>query len=280
MQVSASSEENTEISVDFEKKLKLNVPDEEHAPKAEQEQGENAEEFSFACLNSVQSPVSADDAFVNGQIRPIFPVFDQTLLYRSGESEVKDDSKQKQSLRPPLRKLFVEERSELEEEEEEPVGPFCEWSSDNKTVKEATPEPCKKSNSTGFSKLWRFREFLRSSSDGRDAFVFLNNNNNNNNDNNTRESDTGKKSSKRADKSREKPTGTQTTPGQKTSKVEKLVKVSGNKRVKAETVTSVYEKYYVRNREGDKRRPYAPYRQDVVGFFTNVNGLSRNVHPY
>lgn len=274
MQVSASSEENTEISVDFGEKLKLNVPDEQHAPKPKQEHGENAEEFSFACANSDKSPVSAEDAFVNGQIRPIFPVFDQTLLYRNGEGEGKDDSKQKQSLRPPLRKLFVEERSELEEEE--PVGPFCEWSSRNKTVKEATPEPCKKSNSTGFSKLWRFRELLRSNSDGKDAFVFLNNNN----DNNTREREPGEKSSKRPGKSSEKPTGTKTTPGQKTSKGEKVVKVSGNKRVKAETLTSVYEKYYVRTREGDKRRSYAPYRQDVVGFFTNVNGLSRNVHPF
>lgn len=277
MQVSASREENTEISVDFGEKLKLNVPDEERAPKQKQEQGEDAEEFSFACANLGQSPVSADDAFVNGQIRPIFPVFDQTLLYRSGEGEGKDDSEENQSLRPPLRKLFVEERSELEEEE--PVGPFCEWSSGNKTVKEATPEPCKKSNSTGFSRLWRFRELLRSSSDGKDAFVFLNNNNNNNDN----ESDPREKSSKRPDKSSEKPTGTKTTPGRKTSKGEKVAKASGNKRVKAETVTSVYEKYYARNRvmrEGDKRRSYAPYRQEVVGFFTNVNGLSRNVHPF
>lgn len=281
MQLSASTKENKEISEDFGEKLKMNNDsDEKLAPK--QEEGENEEEFSFACSNPDGSPISAEDVFQNGKIRPIFPLFDQSLVYRDsddGEDGMKNDSQP--SPRPPLRKLFIEDQSDFEKtdvtEEQEPAGPFCEWSSVNKMVKEASTEPCKKSNSTGFSKLWRFRELvLRSNSDGKDAFVFLNNNNNDNNSENLG------KSSERSAKSSEKPEKSSTSA--KTSKGDKVVKATAdNKKAKPETVSSVYEKHYLRNRvmkEGDKRKSYSPYRQDLVGFFTNVNGLSRNVHPY
>ncbi|XP_050220784.1 uncharacterized protein LOC126671116 [Mercurialis annua] len=44
------------------------------------------------------------------------------------------------------------------------------------------------------------------------------------------------------------------------------------------------EEHYVKNRavmkEGDKRRSFLPYRQDLVGFFSNANGLSRNLRAY
>lgn len=32
--------------------------------------------------------------------------------------------------------------------------------------------------------------------------------------------------------------------------------------------------------DGKWRRPYLPYRTDLVGVFANVNGLSRNLHPF
>ncbi|PQM41744.1 uncharacterized protein Pyn_11453 [Prunus yedoensis var. nudiflora] len=67
------------------------------------------------------------------------------------------------------------------------------------------------------------------------------------------------------------------------AKIVKTVEKVKGKAKKAETVSSAHEKHYVMNRakkEEDKRRSYLPYRQGLVGFFTNVNGLSRNVHPF
>ncbi|KAH0991665.1 hypothetical protein GBA52_003148 [Prunus armeniaca] len=140
-----------------------------------------------------------------------------------------------------------------------PEGTYCEWSRKPVVV---APELKNKSNSTGSSKLWRVRDLkLRSNSDGKDAFVFLNPNS----------------------------TTTPPKPSQETAdnksgaKIVKTVEKVKGKAKKAETVSSAHEKHYVMNRakkEGDKRRSYLPYRQDLVGFFTNVNGLSRNVHPF
>ncbi|KAG6585157.1 hypothetical protein SDJN03_17890, partial [Cucurbita argyrosperma subsp. sororia] len=131
---------------------------------------EQDEEFSFVCANPNDSPISADDAFFNGQIRPVYPLFDRSLLFVDGQDPETPDNPP--LLRPPLRKLFVEKQSESDTELEGVVeGTYCEWSP---TIAELG----KKSNSTGFSKLWRFREFMtmrRSSSDGKDAFVFLSN---------------------------------------------------------------------------------------------------------
>ncbi|KAH7570284.1 hypothetical protein ACOSP7_018333 [Xanthoceras sorbifolium] len=270
MQESAFNREFLEISgkisEDFGEKLKVSAPDRKNEAQ-KQEEEENEEDFSFACANPDGSPISADTIFQDGQIRPIFPIFDQSLLY----DNVNDDGEPSNlsassSFRHPLRKLFVEEQSK---HEEEPAGPYCAWNL-GKTVKEVSPETCKKSNSTGFSKLWRFRELvLRSNSDGKDAFVFLNNNNDNNSE----------------IICHSKTTTTEKTTTEKTSKSEKAekVKMTVEKKVKAQTVSSAYEKHYVKNREmrkGEKRKTNSPYRQELLGIFTNVNGLSRNVHPF
>ncbi|XP_062159114.1 uncharacterized protein LOC133866568 [Alnus glutinosa] len=231
--------------------------------KEEGEYDDDDDEFSFACVNPDGSPISADDAFADGQIRPIFPLFNRDLLLADaydGDSKPEEDSSS--ANRPPLRNFFVEERdtpsssttSESDELVGAPSGPFCEWS--------GKAELSKKSNSTGFSKIWRFRDLVRrSNSDGRDAFVFLSH------------------SSASA-----KPSSEPTTEAKKSDVVEKKEKVEKVevKRVVrgAKTASSVHEAHYVNNRakrEGDKRKSYLPYR---VGFFTNVNGLSRNVHPF
>ena len=80
------------------------------------------------------------------------------------------------SLRSPLRKLFVESASESASESDEleriPTDTYCEWSgaaAGGAKAVEASPEICKKSNSTGFSKLWRFRDLVhRSNNDGKE----------------------------------------------------------------------------------------------------------------
>ncbi|EOY00490.1 hypothetical protein QUC31_014258 [Theobroma cacao] len=257
---------------DFGVKLQLTTEkpnkEQEEAPsnqpemEEEIEEEEEDEEFSFVCLNPGGSPISADDVFQNGQIRPAFPLFNLDLLFADEDGSVLKSEDADVSLRPPLRKLFVEDAPDTtSSSSSEPAGPYCEWRRDGKTVEETSPDRCKKSNSTGFSKLWRFRDLmLRSSSDGKDAFVFLNH---------------PPPSSVKTEKKNEKE--------EKNAKL----KVTGEKpKVKKEktvktTSLSAHEKLYVKNRamrEGEKRRSYLPYRQ--VGFFTNVNGLSKNVHPF
>ncbi|KAL6187069.1 hypothetical protein ACLB2K_043184 [Fragaria x ananassa] len=226
---------------------------------------EEEEEFSFFCTNPDGSPISADDVFQDGQIRPVYPIFNRDLLFADaydGDSSRRDDASA--SLRPPLKKLFFEDRdapsssaSESDELEAVPEGSYCEWS---KNAKEVSPElRNNKSNSTGSSKLWRIRDLVpRSNSDGKDAFVFLNPN-----------SAAKLKQIK--------------NPARAVAVEKAQVKDKGQKGKKAETVSSAHEKHYVMNRakkEGEKRRSYLPYRPGVVGFFTNVNVLSKNVHPF
>ena len=71
--------------------------------------------FSFSCTNPDGSPISADDVFVNGQIWPIFSIFNRDLLFSGsydGDLKCRVDSL---SLRSSLRKLFVELASESDE---------------------------------------------------------------------------------------------------------------------------------------------------------------------
>lgn len=250
----------------------------------EEEAGEDGDEedeveFSFACGNAEGSPITADEAFEDGQIRPVFPLFNRDLLFdydsadrNDGVSETDDNSQA--TTRPRLRKLFVEDRDGDGEKgaadsELEPLGPYCSWAGN--TVEETSPETCRKSNSTGFSKLWRFRDLvLRSNSDGRDAFVFLNNNVGDKTQSSSSSSSTAAKLT--SDDDKKKPAEESKTK----TKKGKDKTTSSEKRTK-----SAHEKLYMRNRalkEEGKHRSYLPYKQ--VGFFTNVNGLSRNIHPF
>ncbi|ESW29442.1 hypothetical protein PHAVU_002G071000 [Phaseolus vulgaris] len=251
-----SSDEFTRSAGNFERdfiaKLKIDEHkneeeyknEEEHNEgevEEESEHGEEDEEFSFMLVNSDGSPISADDAFDNGQIRPLFPIFNQDLLF----SDDYDGG-----VHPPIN-LFVEHPEDSLSpsmspstgklvESPPPEGSYCEWN----------PKAAVKSNSTGFSKLWRFRDVkLRSNSDGKDTFVFLNH----------------APAAKPAEKAR--------------GVMVKKVEVKKGKT----TSSSAHEKHYVMNRarkESDKRKSYLPYRQDLFGFFSTSHGLSRNVHPY
>ncbi|KAB1669305.1 hypothetical protein ES319_1Z056500v1 [Gossypium barbadense] len=254
LQLKADEEPNMEQ----EEKL-TNQPEEED----EEEEEEEEEEFSFVCLNPDGSPISADDLFQDGQIRPIFPLFNQDLLYAAADDAfVSKSGEGDMAQRAPVRKLFLEDSPDATSSE--PAGPYCEWRS-GRTVTEASPESCRKSNSTGFSKLWRFRDLkLRCSSDGKDAFVFLSHH--------SSSSSSSVKTEKKNEKEEKKDKVKVSEEKPKVKKTQKSIKTAS---------LSAHEKLYVKNRaqkQGDKRRSYLPYRQ--VGFFTNVNGLSRNVHPF
>ncbi|KAF5746601.1 hypothetical protein HS088_TW06G00772 [Tripterygium wilfordii] len=257
---------NGKFSDDFEANLRLqrggeDKEEEEQEQEQEEEEededeDEDEDEFSFVVINPDGSPVSADQAFQNGLIRPMYPLFNQDLLYESDT----------RTLRPPLKKLFIEERDsdKSSDAKEEAVGPYCAWS--GKAV-DASPEHCKKSNSTGLSKLRRFRELvLRSNSDGKDAFVFFHNNN----PSSTTTTTTRTMRTKNIEKSEKKENV------EKKTTVKVNVKVEG----KGKKAPSAHEQHYVKKKamtEGEKHRSYLPYR---VGFFTSVNGMSRNVHPF
>ena len=78
--------------------------------KSEEEEDDEDEEFSFACMNPDGSPIFAEDAFVDGQIRPIFPLFNRDLLLTDAyDSDSKPKEGSSSTLRPLLRKFFIEE---------------------------------------------------------------------------------------------------------------------------------------------------------------------------
>ncbi|GLT50349.1 hypothetical protein SLA2020_238400 [Shorea laevis] len=267
------------LSNDFGSKLKVkevgfdNLPENEQRQSNEQEpeegrdeeeekeeeEEEDEEDFSFDCLNPDGSLISADEAFYNGQIRPAFPLFNQDLLFADDDESLLKTLDGSTPLRPPLRKLFVEGRDSTSSPSDLEVPP---GNLSGRTVQDISPNTCNKSNSTGFSKLWRFRDLVhRSKSDGKDAFVFLNH------------ASTSKSPAEKTEKK-----GKAKVNEEKGKTKTKKLKLKEKK-----TAGSAAEKHYVEGRairEVEKRKSYLPYRRDLVGFFTSVNGFSRNVHPF
>jgi len=232
---------------DFFAKLRIEdekIENENEVKHEEQEvEEEDDDEFTFVFADPNVSPISADDVFDKGQIRPIFPFFGQDLHFT-------DDYDNESGNRSPVKKFFVESPSSSEtataSSSSAVEGTYCEWN----------PKKAVKSNSTGSSKLWKLRDpKLRSNSDGKDAFVFLN---------------------------PAKVEKTSSVAGETKNVVKKVKMVKGKT---AAPAPSAHEKHYVMSKarkENDKRKSYLPYRQELFGFFATTNGLgmSRNVHPY
>ncbi|EOY02405.1 hypothetical protein QUC31_018187 [Theobroma cacao] len=205
-----------------------------------------------------------------------FPIFNRDLLLNGEEEKGGDDDDAEEAIRIPLRDLFIGDgdlpssssSSEADELEGVPTGTYCVWTP--KQSAESSPNRCKKSRSTGScSKRWRLKDLLkRSNSDGKVSSSssslslpsFLN----------FEKNSTGKKHeeklSEKTATTKKKAQGE--VQAKKTKRVEKL---------------SAHEAFYVRNKaskEGDKRRSYLPYRQDLVGIFANVHGLGRTFPPF
>lgn len=215
-------------------------------------------EFAFVCREPDSSPISADEIFYNGQIRPIYPypLFTSDFGGSSDSTAITattSSKSPKSSFRSPLRKLLSEDRepsasscSSSEADELDGVAPesYCVWTP--KRTEADDQGRCKKSNSTGSSKRWKLRDLLhRSNSDGKETFVFL-------------------------------------TPSKKNGAEEAKAAAIASERVKVNVKDHLYhvKSNCRRLNEGDKRRSFLPYRQDLVGLFSNVNGLSRNLHPF
>ncbi|KAI4328256.1 hypothetical protein L6164_020626 [Bauhinia variegata] len=232
--VNLKMEDNYLINEAVKEEKQVVHGDEEHKTEEKEE-----DEFSFDYTNTDVAMVLAEDVFANGKIRPMFPVIADG--YNGGSS-----------FRPPLKKLFIQRRGtchsslaaiELDELNRAPGGPYSKW-----------PEKCKKSNSTGISKLRRFRDlFRRSKSDGNDAFGFLN-----------------PSASGGSKKEAEKKASSDKTIEKKGI----VVKAKEPKGAKVKSTSSANEKYYLMNRakkESAERTSYLPYN---LGFFTCVIVLS------
>lgn len=204
-------------------------------------------EFSFACTEVQGADVFADEIFENGKIRPIHHTFDQSLLF------FPTSNNNALHLRAPLKKIFLNDSTNplsrsggiSKQLQNEPLH--------NMTLVEmkVSNECYEKSNSTGSSKLRRFPKNLnlRSNSDLKDSFVLMN-------------PSVLKKPSK--------------------PNIENTV-AKKRKNEKHNNALSAYEKFYLTNKtrkDSNKQRSFLPYKHQLFGFFTNMNGLSRNVHPY
>ncbi|CDP12410.1 unnamed protein product [Coffea canephora] len=266
--------------------------EENEEDKDDDDDEEDEEEFEFAVVGRdfISSPTPADEIFYNGQIRPCFPLFNQDLLLDGAEDEKEavgftHQKPTKEVLQPsataarrlPLRKLFIEDRdppsscSSSEADELDGVQPdsYCVWNPKMATAAAAAEEGrCKKSSSTGScsSKRWRLRNLLhRSNSDGKDSFVFLSHS----------ESRNARKREGNMEKIEKLSGVAPEIPKSAAGKVApEIPKAAAAGKVAPATAV------YVKN-DGERRRmSFLPYRQDLVGFFSNVNGLSRNLHPF
>ncbi|KAL9434220.1 hypothetical protein AB3S75_028947 [Citrus x aurantiifolia] len=169
----------------------------------EEEEEEEEEEFEFAVVcNKKQecSSITADEIFFNGQIKPLYPLFNRDLLlYNYDQNNAAAPSPApaaspttttttttgRSSNRLPLGKLMSEERetsvscscssSEADDLDNLTPGTYCVWTPKPSKESQSPGRSCKKSHSTGSnSKRWKFRDLLyRSNSDGKDTFVFF-----------------------------------------------------------------------------------------------------------
>ncbi|CAH9140348.1 unnamed protein product [Cuscuta epithymum] len=170
----ADKETDSEFLDDFFCDLEDHRLDPEDHEEDRDEPDEGDFEFAFVpgAGDAGFSLISADQIFYNGQIRPVYPIFNQNLL--SGDMKLSNGTSKSSPVRLPLRKLLENERDNLSSEDDEldgiPAGTYCVW----RPKEEALLDRCAKSNSTGASKRWRIRDLLhRSHSDGKEKFVFL-----------------------------------------------------------------------------------------------------------
>ncbi|KAJ1384470.1 hypothetical protein SESBI_42537 [Sesbania bispinosa] len=212
-------------------------------------------EFAFASTGPNISPVSADDIFYNGQIRPMYPIFDRSLLFNApaplndavASVQNKNNEANTRRRRLPLRKLMFEdgETTSCSSSTDESVdlegvaeGTYCVWTP-NSVSRER-----KKSNSTGSgSKRWRLRNLLlRSHSEGKD---------------------------------KQQPVVFQIPANKVAAKPGSGGGASVESDGKNKTVGLGKD-----HGEQTKRKSFLPYRPELVGLFANANGLNRNLKPF
>ncbi|CAI8607515.1 unnamed protein product [Vicia faba] len=208
--------------------------------------GENTEEreFTFSSTDVQGMEIFVDDLFENGKMRTLLPTFNQSLQF------FPTTNNNASHLGPPIKNVFIKNSISPNSIS----GGISKKTQNelllNMTIKSSS-DCYEKSNSTGSSNLWRLRQNLnlRSNSDHMDSYVILN------------------------------PSVPKTTIKHK---VDDII-VKKRKGDQPKNTLSAYEKLYVKNkmRKGiNKRRSFLPYKHNIFGFFTNMHGLSRNLHPF
>ncbi|KAK7386880.1 hypothetical protein VNO78_27227 [Psophocarpus tetragonolobus] len=203
------------------------------------------EEFSFACFDAQETLTFADQIFENGKIRPTYTTFHQSPL--SATSSDNDTLH--------VKNLFVvEQRNSFFSQSEGIVrGSYNKISQNVATTTTEDSNKSKKSKSTGSSKTWRFRHSmkLRSNSEGEYAFVIFN-------------------------------PSVPMPPISDEVKEERVFSKKG-KGEKCTTTSSPHKKLHLVDKKRKttiKRKSFLPYRQNLIGFFANVNAFSRHHNPY
>ncbi|XP_075519548.1 uncharacterized protein LOC142553285 [Primulina tabacum] len=234
----------------------------ETSDSAEKYDGREEKEFKFAFVwrgsESVLPPISADEIFHNGMIRPVYPIFNPNTKYHGSVDESRMNSgllKAGVKTGTPLRKLFTEERetstisscssSEADELDGVSAEMYCVWQ-----PKPSVEGRLKKSSSTG----WKFKGFPLKShsvgSNGSFAIASLNNG------------------------VRKRDECVMESPASEHGVWKDEVVYLSSSRTASKSMPSPYK------RDGWKKWSYLPYRHHVDGFLANVNKLSKNFHPF
>lgn len=262
-------------------------------PPSEEETSddEDDDEFEFPSLSREPdgSPITAGDMSYRGQAAPVFPLFNRDLLFSDARAE---DSKPREPDPPPpptrfsLGRLFMEDRDppscSFSSSEDElngvPDGTYCVWTPEAAEAKaEASRRRCKKSDSMGSSRRWKFLDLFQSHSDSsrRDLLVFL-----------PPVIASGWKKNKDAkvELKSDDSTATATARAMHRSKSSSgrvaAVALKAKEANGADTTNPASEKEHTAKVVGSRGRSLLPYKEELLGFLSNSNGPSRNVHAF
>ncbi|KZV46277.1 hypothetical protein F511_10411 [Dorcoceras hygrometricum] len=221
-------------------------------------------EFEFGTRDSESSTISADEIFHEGKIRPVYPFISGDLLIRKVKMDAGVEESGKKKTRLPLMKLLIEEReaaaaavssscssSEVDELEGVPEELYCVWQpKDADELQEGVPEEMycvwhpKTTPAAAGSPEETARRCKKSSSTG---YIY-------------------KKLKLKELLRRSRSEGRKDSfviIAPKNSKVEDAPELAAGKL-----------------RPPPPRRTYLPYRQDLVGFFSGGNVLTKNSKPF
>lgn len=224
-------------------------------------------EFEFVTRDSDSTPIPADEIFHNGKIRPAYPFFNGDFFIRKVKMDAnKELENGAKTIRLPLMKLLIEERetaatsscssSDVDELEGVPEEMYCVWqpkAASDADEREGLPE--------GLFCVWKPKPTPAAEETSRRC---------------KKSTSTGsiyKKLKLKALLSRSH------SEGRKDNFVFLTPKNSWMKREKEEN----FEETPVvtgKLRPPPPRRMYLPYRQDLVGFFSGGNGLTKNSKPF
>ncbi|XP_020579567.1 uncharacterized protein LOC110024127 [Phalaenopsis equestris] len=241
-------------SVDSPQQISAAQPSTTSAPPDNVDEDDDFE-FAFAVGNQETHPlITADEIFSDGQIRPIYPVFNRDLLLTCDEEKL---------CRQPLFQLLIEDREVSISHSDSPLGhdlegippgSYCVW----KPGSPKSPGMVRKSSSTGSSRRRRIRDFVvgRSHSDGKEKFMFI-----------AAEEKSSIKKEVATDEGKRK--------GQE-KKAAELDLITAHRVFYG----SSGNRSTARGGGAAGRKSYLPYKPEIMGFFARVNGISRAQHPF